>query len=95
MNSKISKSHVKDKRYRIDLPDGRHFNFGLEGGRTYIDHKDKTKRTKYLKRHMANPKEKYLINNLIPSPALFSAKILWGDHSSLKRNLKELNKLIK
>jgi hypothetical protein len=41
---------------------------------------------------MPNHKEKYLIDNLIPSPALFYAKILWGNHSSLNENLKELNK---
>jgi len=39
---------------------------------------------------MPNPEEKYLIDNLIPSPALFYAKILWGNHSSLNENIKEL-----
>ena len=92
MTLKLSKSHMKSKRYRIDLADGRHYDFGLEDGQTYIDHKDKTKRSNYLKRHMPNPKKKYLIDNFIPSPALFSAKILWGNHSSLNENLKELNK---
>ena len=95
MTLKLSKSHMRSKRYRIDLADGRHYDFGLEGGQTYIDHKDKTKRSNYFKRHMANPKEKYLIDNLIPSPAFFSAKILWGNHThcrSLNENLKELNK---
>ena len=62
MTLKLSKSHIKTKGYRIDLTDVRHYDLGLEGGQTYIDHKDKNKRSNYLKRHTTNPKERYLIN---------------------------------
>ena len=47
---------------------------------TYIDHHDKTKRANYWKRHLvANRTELHLITNLVPSPELFSAMLLWGD----------------
>jgi hypothetical protein len=29
MTLKLSKSHMKNKRYRIDLADGRHYDVGL------------------------------------------------------------------
>jgi len=36
-----------------------------------------------------------LIDSLTPSPALFSYYLLWGDHTTLKENLDELNKKLK
>jgi hypothetical protein len=62
----------------------------LDGGETYIDHQDKKKRAAYLARHLGNKSENRLICNLIPSPALFSATLLWGNNTSLFDNLKEL-----
>jgi len=69
------------------------YHFGLNGGRTYLDHKDKNKRDAYRKRHYANKKEKQLIDNNIPSPALFSYRLLWGDSSNLKKNIEDLQKV--
>ena len=83
------------KRFRIKIMEGdvkKHYDFGLCGGETYIDHEDKKKRTAYLARHLANKKENQLINNLIPSPALFSARLLWGKSSDLCENLINLQK---
>ena len=83
------------KRFRIKIREGdkvRTFDFGLEGGETYLDHEDKTKRKNYLARHLANKSEKRLIENLIPSPALFSADLLWGKSSDLCENLVDLQK---
>lgn len=83
------------KRFRIKLQEGdkvKTFDFGLEGGETYLDHKDKKKRENYLARHLANKREKQLIENNIPSPALFSAVLLWGKSTDLCENLVELQK---
>jgi hypothetical protein len=32
--------------------------------------------------------------NIIPSPALFSAMLLWGESTSLRENMNQLNKLL-
>tara|TARA_R110001632_G_scaffold154191_1_gene272272 strand:- start:9962 stop:10276 length:315 start_codon:yes stop_codon:yes gene_type:complete len=83
------------KRFRIKIQEGdkqKHFDFGLKGGETYIDHEDKIKRRNYLARHLANKSEKQLIENNIPSPALFSAVLLWGKNTDLCMNLVDLQK---
>lgn len=89
---KIEPSPRKYKRYRVILDDNTHFDFGLKTGSTFIDHKDEVKRNNYLKRHMGNPTEKHLIDNLIPSPSLFSAYLLWNT-SDIDNNIKILNQL--
>ena len=83
----------KNKRYRVYMNDGVYYDFGLEGGKTYLDHKDKRKRDNYRKRHYAQ--EKNLIDNLTPSPSLFSYYILWGNSSDITENIRELNKMFK
>jgi hypothetical protein len=87
----ITESNKKDKRFRVFLSDNSEFDFGLKDGSTYIDHKDKVKRMAYWLRHYANKKEKELIDNFTPSPALFSAYLLWGKYSNLRDNIEWLN----
>jgi len=100
MITDIRPSPLKMKRYRatIKMHNGteKKIDFGLKGGSTYIDG-DRTnkERENYLKRHLANKTEKYLIENLIPSPSLLSAYLLWGPTKSLEKNVSELNKLWK
>jgi hypothetical protein len=81
----------KGKRFRAILNDGKKIDFGLDTGSTYIDHHDKQKRMAYIARHLGNIREKKLIDNLIPSPALFSMVLLWGKHTNIDDNIKELN----
>ena len=92
----LTSSPRQGKRFSISIreDDGktRTYHFGLDIGSTYIDHQDKAKREAYRKRHYANKKEKYLIDNNIPSPALFSYKLLWGDSSNLTENIISLQK---
>lgn len=91
----IKESPKPYKRFRIKIKEGdkiKHFDFGLDTGKTYLDHQDTTKRMNYWKRHYANKSEKQLIDNLIPSPALFSARLLWGLYPTLKDNVRELQK---
>ena len=95
MITKIIASPVKHKRFRVFMDTGKHYDFGLKDGSTYIDHKNKTIRENYLKRHMANETEKYLIENLIPSASLFSAMLLWGKYTDLSKNINYLNNLWK
>lgn len=95
MITEIQRSPLQFKRFRVFLDDGRHYDFGLKGGSTYLEHRDKLKRMAYWKRHYGNPVEKDLIDNLVPSPALFSAYLLWGSHTDLGKNILELNSLWK
>ena len=90
---RITKSPNEYKRYRVFMDNGKHYDFGYYDGDTYIDHKNKLKRTNYWRRHMANDTERYLTENLIPSPSLFSAMLLWGEHTSLSKNIEYLNRL--
>lgn len=89
----IKPSPVKYKRFRVFMDSGKTFDFGLKGGSTYIDHKDKTKRLNYIKRHYANSIERKLIDNLVPSPSLFSMFLLWGKYTNLYDNINYLNNL--
>lgn len=94
----FKQSDKGDKRYRITLefPDGKmkSWDFGLKGANTYIDSGDKLKRENYWKRHTANPVERHRIKNAIPSNALFSACLLWGDSDDLTDNLVELQRIL-
>lgn len=92
---KIERSPLTHKRYRVYLDNGKHYDFGLNTGLTYIDHRNKTLRENYLKRHMGNEIEKKLITNLVPSPSLFSAYLLWGKYDNLQKNVNHLNNLWK
>ena len=90
---KVLKSPRKMKRFRVLMDNGKTFDFGLEGGQTYIDHGDKKLRENYIKRHLANATEARLIENLVPSPALFSRILLWGPYQTLDENVNYLNQL--
>jgi len=92
----ISKSPRTNKRFRVVVKhrDGRlqNIDFGYPGATTYIDGASEQTRLNYLKRHMANATEKNLIENLIVSPALMSAKILWDSSRDIQRNIASLNR---
>ena len=83
------------KRFKVMLNDGRSYNFGLKTGSTYLDHHNEDKRRAYWARHLNNPLEKQLILNLIPSPSLFSAVLIWGPYTNIHDNIKHLNHLFK
>ncbi len=83
-------SPLKTKKYRAIMSDGSKIDFGLKGSSTYLDHHDKTKRHNYRVRHLANDREKYLIQNVIPSPALLSFYLL-RNTSNLEHNILYLN----
>jgi hypothetical protein len=91
----LTDSPKKNKRFRVYMDDGKHYDFGLDTGSTYIDHHDKQKRLAYIARHLGNLREKKLIDSLTPSPALFSLLLLWGKHTNIDDNIKYLNNLFK
>jgi hypothetical protein len=89
----IENSPKKNKRFRVFTDDGKHYDFGLDTGSTYIDHHDKKKRMAYIARHLGNLNEKRLIDSMTPSPALFSMILLWGPYTNIEDNIKYLNSL--
>lgn len=79
------------KRF-LAVVEGKKIYFGQPDAYTYLDGADKTVRENYRKRHLANKNERYKIENGIPSPALFSYYITWGDSRNIKTNIKTLMK---
>lgn len=88
---KLEASPLKTKRFRVYLDDNSHYDFGLKGATTWLDGADKKTRMNYLERHLTNPLEKELITNMKPSPALFSAYLIWGRSRDIRENIKYLN----
>ena len=70
-------STKKNKRFMI-LFRGKWIHFGSHVGNTFIDHKDKKKRSAWYARHskVLNKKGQKVIN-LKTSPSYWSARILW------------------
>lgn len=89
----LYKSDKPTKRF-LAIYEGKKYYFGQPNAYTFIDGADEKVRENYWKRHYANPTEKYRIDNLIPSPALFSAYILWNTNDIYK-NVRILNKILK
>jgi hypothetical protein len=80
------------KRFMAIYKDKKYY-FGSPTGNTYIDGASDMVRENYIARHMANPTEKYRIQNRIMSPALLSMMILWNTND-IRKNIKILNELL-
>jgi hypothetical protein len=89
----VEPSNHKGKRLKAFFDDGTSIHFGSKGATTFVDGATLAKRDSYLKRHIANETEKYLIHNLIPSPSLLAAYLLWNT-DDLGKNIKILNRLL-
>ncbi len=85
-------SDKRDKRF-VAIYNGKKYYFGSPTGFTFIDGASVRTRDNYFKRHMANAAEKNRIVNLIMSPALLSAYVLWNT-SDIQENIKILRALM-
>lgn len=87
----IKNSTAKNKRLTAIFYDGdkkiKTTNFGLKGGSTYIDHKDKKLRSRYIARHRVN--EDW---NAYMTAGSLAKHLLWGDSTSLKTNISKYKK---
>jgi hypothetical protein len=98
---KLVESPKQNKRYRVYMDNGKYWDFGYKNditgdfAYTYIDGASVTTKKNYLKRHLGNPREQQLIENLVPSASLFSAFLLWGKYRDIAENVRFLNKLWK
>jgi len=71
-----------NKKYVIEFSEPKKtIHFGSKTGITYLDHKDKTKRENYLKRHKANE------NWDDVNAGSLSAFLLWGPTTNINHNL--------
>ena len=75
------------KRYTAVFADGTRTHFGLAGGSTYIDHRDKGKRAAYVARH--RPGEDWSDPK---SAGALSRYLLWGESTSLAANVRTYRK---
>jgi len=89
----LEKSTQKNKKYKVVLTDGSVYHFGLKNSKTFVEGASQKTRDAFLERHLNNPLEKKLIEDITPSPALFSVYLLWAT-PSLENNVKILNRLL-
>ena len=69
------------KRFMITFSNPKKtIHFGQLGGSTYVDHKDKTKRNNYLKRHQVRDDWDHV------NAGSLSAFVLWGPSTSITEN---------
>ena len=54
----IMKSPMKHKRFRVIMDNNKYYDFGLDTGSTFIDHKNNIIKKYYWARHYANSTEK-------------------------------------
>ncbi len=75
--SEFGESKNKNKRFYV-IYEAKKINFGSKTGSTFIDHKDKTKRINWYKRHskIKDSQGNYVINKK-SSPSYWSANLLW------------------
>ena len=89
----LAPSSRKDKKYEFALSNGdgkiKTYHFGSKNSKTYLDHKDKTKRANYIARHTANENWDEI------NPGSLSRWLLWGDSTNLNTNLKAYFKRFK
>ena len=92
---KLEKSPLPNKRFRVVMDTGKHYDFGYPEANTYLDGASDAVRAAYRARHYANKIEKQLIDNLVPSPSLFSFFLTWGESRDIDKNIKSLNAMWK
>ena len=77
----IDRSNHPDKKFNATFSDGSNILFGAKGYSDYTLHKDKDRRERYRARHakdnLTDPK----------SPGALSWYILWGDSTSMQKNI--------
>ena len=78
----LKHSTKPNKKYVIEFSEPKKtIHFGSKTGITYLDHKDKTKRENYLKRHKVNE------NWDDVNAGSLSAFLLWGPTTDINTNL--------
>ena len=78
IHGKIEQSHLKTKKYKITLDDGKVVHFGHPDYADFLDHKDNERRARYLARATKiRDKAGKLTANNKHSPNYYSIHLLW------------------
>ena len=84
----LKKSNRKNKRFVIIMDKMKH-HFGSDVGKTFIDGRTEKEKQNWINRHI---QDKGWNNK--HSGIFFSRHLLWGKHTDLKKNIKDLEKLL-
>jgi len=84
----LKKSDRKGKRFVIIMDNMKH-HFASDVGKTFIDSRTDKEKDAWIKRHRQDKNW-----NNKHSGIFFSRHLLWGKHKNLKKNIKDLEKLL-
>lgn len=87
MNIILSKSNLKDKRFKVVIDNKKTIHFGLKNPKigTFIDHGNKVIRENYIKRHQ--PRENWSKSGGINTAGFWAYHLLWGKYPNLAKNI--------
>jgi hypothetical protein len=85
---KVVEARNPTKKWRAEFSDGKGIEFGAYGMDDYTITKDKAQRDRYRARHRID----LLVDNPV-SPAFLSWYLLWGESTSLAKNIATYKKL--
>jgi len=87
MKVKLIYSPNNKKKYRVIFPNNKHIDFGAKGYEDFTTHKDETRKSRYLARHMK--KEDWLN----PYTAGFWSKWLLWSRNNLTDAINDIRKI--
>lgn len=85
---KVVEARNPAKKWRAEFSDGKGVEFGQAGADDYTITKDKAQRDRYRARHKVD----LMVDNPV-SPAFLSWYLLWGESTSLARNIATYKRL--
>lgn len=90
----LQKSKKKGKRYSVTMKGfpnmSNHMHeFGSDVGKTFIDEASEKQKKAWIARHSTNKNW-----DEVHSPVYYSRHILWGKNRDIKKNIKDLAKLL-
>jgi len=83
----IQELHDDKKKYVAVFSNGKQVKFGASGYSDYTIHHDKKRREAYRKRHA-----KDLLTDDPTKPGFLSYFLLWGDSTSIEKNISSFKK---
>lgn len=84
----LKKSGNKGKRFVIIMDNMKH-HFGSDVGKTFVDNRTEKEKDAWIARHRQDKNW-----NNKHSGIYYSRHLLWGKHKDLKKNIKDLEKLL-
>lgn len=84
----VEPSPIRTKKWRATFDDGTKTDFGARGMKDYTQHHDEHRRSRYIKRHIKD------LDTRDPTRAGYlSMFLLWGNYTSLEKNIKAYKEL--